>query len=285
MPVVVISSDSNFHTEMNNSGTKLVVVDFTATWCGPCQRIAPIFEELSKKYPNARFFKVDVDQNQDLAAAQGVTAMPTFIFFRNKTKVDRLQGADPNTLEAKIKQYYGAGDEATEDSGVVGHMDLSSFIMKNQCEALNESDQHPFPNCLNASETYLESDTDEQLILSFTFSQVVKIHSIKIKAPKDKGPKTLKLFINQPKTLDFDSATSNQPVQQIELTEKDLDGTPVNLRFVKFQNVQNLQIFVQDNQNDEESTQITHLALIGSPILTTNMNELKRVAGKKGEGH
>lgn len=285
MSIIVINSDAHFHTELNNSGTKLVVVDFTASWCGPCQRIAPVFEQLSRKYPNAAFFKVDVDQNQELAAAQGVSAMPTFIFFRNKTKVDRIQGADPNTLEAKIKQYYGGGEETGDESGVAGHMDLSSFIMKNQCEALNESDSHPFSNCLNSAETYLESDADEQLILSFTFSQAVKIHSLKIKAPADKGPKTLKLFINQPKTLDFDSATSNQAVQQLEVTEKELDGSPINLRYVKFQNVQNLQIFVIDNQTEAETTVITHLALVGSPILTTKMADFKRVAGEKGEAH
>ncbi|XP_008470376.1 thioredoxin-like protein 1 [Diaphorina citri] len=284
MSIIVINSDAHFHTEMNNCGTKLVVVDFTASWCGPCQRIAPVFEQLSRKYPNAAFFKVDVDQNQDLAAAQGVSAMPTFIFFRNKVRGFH-KIPDPNTLEAKIKQYYGVGEESGEESGVAGHMDLTSFIMKNQCEALNESDQHPFTNCLNTAETYLESDADEQLILSFTFNQSVKIHSLKIKAPKDKGPKTLKLFINQPKTLDFDAATSNQSVQQIELTEKDLDGTPINLRYVKFQNVQNLQIFVLDNQTEAETTVITHLALIGSPILTTKMSDFKRVAGEKGEAH
>uniref|UniRef100_A0A8D8QC55 Thioredoxin-like protein 1 n=1 Tax=Cacopsylla melanoneura TaxID=428564 RepID=A0A8D8QC55_9HEMI len=284
MSIIVINSEAHFHTEMNTAGSKLVVVDFTASWCGPCQRIAPIFEQLSRKYPNAAFFKVDVDQNQELAAAQGVSAMPTFIFFKNKTKVDRIQGADPNSLESKIKQYYGSVEEVG-DAGVPGLMDLASFIMKNQCEALNESDQHPFTNCLNASESYLESDADEQLIISFAFNQSVKIHSLKIKAPKDKGPKTLKLFINQPKTLDFDSATSNESVQKIELTEKDLDGSLINLRYVKFQNVQNIQIFVVDNQSDAETTVITQLSLVGSPIQTTKMSEFKRVAGDKNESH
>jgi C-terminal proteasome-interacting domain of thioredoxin-like. len=71
----------------------------------------------------------------------------------------------------------------------------------------------------------------------------------------------------------------------LRLTEKDLDGTPINLRYVKFQNVQNLQIFVLDNQTEAETTVITHLALIGSPILTTKMSDFKRVAGEKGEAH
>jgi hypothetical protein len=69
------------------------------------------------------------------------------------------------------------------------------------------------------------------------------------------------------------------------LTQKDLEGTPVNLRFVKFQNVQNMQLFIKNNQSGSETTQIDHLAILGSPICTTNMGEFKRVAGKKGESH
>lgn len=55
--------------------------------CGPCQRIAPIFQQLSTKYPRAVFLKVDVDKCQETAAAQGVSAMPTFIFYRNRVSI------------------------------------------------------------------------------------------------------------------------------------------------------------------------------------------------------
>ena len=69
------------------------------------------------------------------------------------------------------------------------------------------------------------------------------------------------------------------------VTPEDLEGSPVNLRYVKFQNVQNIQLFIKDNQNNTDTTQIDHLAIIGSPISTTNMGDFKRVAGKKGESH
>lgn len=69
------------------------------------------------------------------------------------------------------------------------------------------------------------------------------------------------------------------------LSPEDLDGNAVNLRYVKFQNVQNVQLFVRDNQAGGEVTQIDHLGIIGSPINTTNMSDFKRVTGKKGESH
>jgi hypothetical protein len=94
-------------------------------------------------------------------------------------------------------------------------IDLSSFIMQAQCECLNESDDHSFAHCLSSQGGYLESDCDEQLIISITFTQAVKIHSLKIKAPANKGPKNLKLFINQPRTIDFDMADSNISVQDL----------------------------------------------------------------------
>ncbi|XP_051160500.1 thioredoxin-like protein 1 [Leptopilina boulardi] len=284
--VRTINDDNQLQGELRSAGTKLVVVDFTATWCGPCQRMAPIYDRLSVKYPNAIFLKIDVDKCPNTAMNQGVTAMPTFIFFKNRTRVGICQGANEIDLESKIKECYGNGDADDTEGSVAGHMDLSSFIVKTQCECLNESDEHPLIQCLSADDGYLESDCDEQLIMSFTFTQAVKVHSLKIKAPSDKGPKIVKLFINQPRTIDFDMADSNTSTQDITFTMKEVEeGNPVQLRYVKFQNVQNLQIFVKDNQSGSETTQIDHLAIIGTPINTTNMGEFKRVAGKKGESH
>jgi len=95
-------------------------------------------------------------------------------------------------------------------------MDLSPFIMKAQCECLNESDEHPLAHALTSGGGYLESDCDEQLIISITFNQSVKIHSLKVKGPADKGPKNIRIFINQPRTLDFDLADSYTSVQDLE---------------------------------------------------------------------
>ncbi|XP_045474569.1 thioredoxin-like protein 1 [Harmonia axyridis] len=279
-----INDEAHFQAELALASTKLVVADFTAKWCGPCQIIKPIFQQLSTKYANAVFLQIDVDKCQETASAQGVSAMPTFIFYRNKTKVDRVQGADAASLEAKIQQYYGS-PESEEGESVSGYLDLQPFITKAECECLNESDDHTLEHCLTSGNGFLQSDCDEQLIISIAFNQAVKIHSIKVKAPAGKGPKNIRLFINQPRTLDFDQINSFNSVQDLEFKPEELDGTPVNLRFVKFQNVQNIQVFIKDNQEGGEVTQIDHLVFIGTPITTTNMGDFKRVAGKKGECH
>jgi len=111
------------------------------------------------------------------------------------------------------------------------------------------------------------------------------VHSMRIKAPAENGPKVLKLFINQPHTIDFDTAESANPVQEITLSPKDLDGDLITLKYVKLQNVMNFTIFVKNNQTDAETTQISYLQVIGSPVQTTKMTDFKRVAGKKGESH
>ncbi|KAH6931586.1 hypothetical protein HPB50_025475 [Hyalomma asiaticum] len=103
-------------------------------------------------------------------------------------------------------------------------VDVSTFFDRSAQECLNESDDHPLSGCLSSGDGYLESDCDEQ-------------------APSALGPKTVKLFINQPRTLGFDQAIGMEPVQTLELTGKDIEeGAVMPLRFVKFQNVQNLQV-------------------------------------------
>jgi len=284
MVVLVIANDTDYTEKLNAGGSKLVVIDFSATWCGPCKAIAPFVEEMSIKFPNAHFLNVDVDACQETAASYGVTAMPTFVFLRNKTRLALLKGADKAGLEAKIQQFY---TDASQDQevGVKGMMDLTSFVDKRGSECLNESDDHPYIHCLTPGGGYLESDCDEQLILALTFNQAMKIHSLKIKAPSDKGPKTVRIFQNQPNTLDFDKADSMVSVQDLELTEEQLEGQIIPLKFVKFQNVQNLMFFFKDNQGGDEVTQIDHLSIIGTPIQSTNMDDFKRVSGKKGEAH
>ena len=82
-----------------------VVVDFTATWCGPCQRIAPIFTKLAEEMPEVCFVKVDVDENEEVAQECGVESMPTFQFYKSGLKVHEFSGAAEDKIKAAIAQF------------------------------------------------------------------------------------------------------------------------------------------------------------------------------------
>ena len=201
MSVKEISSDQEFVTQLRDAAGRLVVVDFFATWCGPCNMIAPFVKQLSTKYPNVVFLKVDVEKCEQTAAANRISAMPTFVYFKNSQELERIKGADKAQLEDKIKRHAGSGDDGAgavagggsggnitgsivAAAGPAGYNDLTHLIFKAQCECLNQSDDHSWENVLNTSTaTYLESDCDEQLILFITFNQVVKLHSLMIQGP------------------------------------------------------------------------------------------------------
>ena len=73
-----------------------MLVDFWASWCGPCKMLAPVIEELGSQYEGkVSVGKVDVDENQDLAMAYGVMSIPTVVFFKDGAEVSRLVGVLP----------------------------------------------------------------------------------------------------------------------------------------------------------------------------------------------
>ncbi|KAJ8772715.1 hypothetical protein K2173_027892 [Erythroxylum novogranatense] len=97
--------------EKGNEAKKLIVVDFTASWCGPCRIIAPIFSDLAKKITNVTFVKVDVDELASVAEEWKVEAMPTFVFLKEGKEIERIVGVKKEELVAKVEKH--ATDVAT----------------------------------------------------------------------------------------------------------------------------------------------------------------------------
>jgi thioredoxin 1 len=98
-------SEKNFDEIVD--GNRPVLVDFWATWCGPCQFMLPIFDKLAKKYGNKiTFGRLNVDDNQGVAMRFDVYAIPTFIVFMNGKAIDRAVGAvGEKGLEGLLQKY------------------------------------------------------------------------------------------------------------------------------------------------------------------------------------
>jgi thioredoxin 1 len=100
-------TDASFDAEIGAKGT--AVVDFWATWCGPCKKVAPIIEELAGQYAGkVRVYKMDIDQNQGTPARFGVMSIPTIVFFKDGKEVDRVIGAfGKPAFEERINKAIG----------------------------------------------------------------------------------------------------------------------------------------------------------------------------------
>ncbi|KAI0048240.1 DUF1000-domain-containing protein [Auriscalpium vulgare] len=160
-----------------------------------------------------------------------------------------------------------------------------------QSNCLNEVTTHSLKSILasksrNTSSEYLLSDADEQLLLNIHFNQLVRVKAIVLQSSKSstsqpsQGPKLVKLFVNRPSLgfEDVQDADEPEAAQVFDLTEDQVEsGKPIVLRYVRFQAVNSLHIFVVSNQGDEEATRIDAVDILGSTVEgTKDLSGLKK---------
>ncbi len=102
MSVVVITKE-NFDAEVMQAD-KPVIIDFWAAWCGPCQMMGPVVEELADEIQDVKFGKINVDEQPELAAKFGVMSIPTFIMMKDGKEVKKTMGAMP---KSELAAYFG----------------------------------------------------------------------------------------------------------------------------------------------------------------------------------
>ncbi|KAI6150957.1 DUF1000-domain-containing protein [Pisolithus tinctorius] len=172
-----------------------------------------------------------------------------------------------------------------DNISLLEHLDIS------QVNCLNEQQQHDLKSIVASrkinppeSSAYLASDADEQLLVNICFNQAVRIRTLVIKTKEEeKGPKNIKLRINNPSISfsDVEDAADNTFSQVVKLSREDVtEGRPIPLRFVRFQSVSSLHIFVESNQGGGDQTRIDAIDVMGIPVEAT-----KDLSGLKEEEH
>ena len=96
---------NNFENEVLKSD-KIILVDFFATWCGPCQMLGPVLERLANEQSDFDIAKVDVDEAQDIAIQYGIQVVPTMIVFKDGNVLERMEGfCDKGEILDKLSKY------------------------------------------------------------------------------------------------------------------------------------------------------------------------------------
>ena len=102
---MITVTEDNYKTEVENSDS-LTVIDFWASWCGPCKMLSPIMESLSNEISDVKFCKVNVDEQHALAAKFGIMSIPTLVFMLDGNVIDTLVGYRTKEEITQIVEEY-----------------------------------------------------------------------------------------------------------------------------------------------------------------------------------
>jgi PITH domain len=265
--------------------------------------------------------------------------MPTFIMFKRGRPVNTIRGADPKKLSEAIQKLAAEANtmesEAGESSTAAAtqssngtttwigaslprnYADVTETITLKDLDMLNRDsekgtakilfDKSP-PSALNnkgkaksaEQKDWVESDTDEQLMVYIPFNSTLKVHTLHITSlppttsedDEDDDelpmrPQTLRLYVNRATILGFEEAEDIDPVQTVSIAPGDWDsktGTAkVELRFVKFQKVNSLVVFFVDGDGDAEKIRIDRIRVIGEAGQAREMGKLEKIGDEAGE--
>lgn len=288
-----ITSLSQFNKLKKNP---LLIIDFYAVWCGPCKAISPGFEKLAAQHASSDsiiFAKVDVDKAKDVAQACGITAMPTFQFFKEGNKVDEVRGADVQQLNTKIGYYTAAAAKAggtkaksTESKATPGPPgSLRSLIDIDASKMLNASLLSSVRNIASPPPAgyAVASAAGAQVLIHLPFSQVVTPSHIKITVPKDSmtnAPSRVQVGTNVPvrvvkskegvesNDLSMDSLTKAENAQSFNVySDEYVNGVvELKLKSSKFTSIKSLTIRIDANLSGEAKTasKIGEIDIIGT---------------------
>ncbi|KAI8037779.1 thioredoxin-2 [Drosophila gunungcola] len=117
--VIVVDSKSSYDKLLEDAGpNKHVLVEFYATWCGPCAMIGPRLEQLATEYSSRMMIlKIDVDQNEDLALQYEISSMPTFLIIKNRVTLFQFVGSNVDRVVSTVEKYVGRADEVPVKAG------------------------------------------------------------------------------------------------------------------------------------------------------------------------
>lgn len=280
----------------------LLVIDFYATWCGPCKVISPVFDKLAKPHEASTsiiFAKCDVDKAKDVAQECNITAMPTFQFFKQGKRVDEIKGADPQQLTTKIGYYTTAAAKETAGQGPntkegepstssVAPYSLRSLIDVNTAKLLNASLLSSVRNIARPPPAgyAAASASGSRLLIHLPFTQAVAPSKLEITIARDSvsnAPSRIQVGTNIPvrvtkspegveaNDLDMESSIGKaENTQSFNIySDEYVNGVAeLKLKASKFTGVKSLTIRIDANMSGEMSTvsKIGAMDIIGTKI-------------------
>jgi thioredoxin len=276
------------------ASSSLLIIDFYATWCGPCKVISPAFSKFATQHaasPSITFAQVDVDKAKDVAQQCGITAMPTFQFYKGGKRVDEVKGADVQQLGTKVGYYTGLVAKegpttpASSKEGAAAPGSLRGLIDVEGGRLLGHSIMSSVRNIASPPPAgyAVTSTSGAKVLIYIPFTQAVTPSLLKItvdKAAQINAPSRIQVGTNVPVkfTTDKEGVESNDLDMDASLAKAEntqafnvfsdeyVDGVAeLKMKASKFTSVKNLLIRIDANLSGEETkiSKIKTLDLIG----------------------